>query len=449
MNTFDKIKELYWNNNFMSDRQKDVVFAKVKAIVKGKVDTNADDSMIKEYVTQVLNGQKLDNNFSVDYPVKKRIELTDEDAKLLAYYLPQYYPNKYNDAWWGKGSTEWTNVTKSVPQYLGQYQPRLPGELGFYDLRIQDNIYRQIELAKIYGIYGFCFYYYWFDGVRLLDLPFDNFVNDETIDYPFCINWINESWTKQWSGDSNLPLMEVVKTVESYKRFIESCYKLFEKDNYIKIDGKPVLLIYKPLDVPEAEKVISYWRNYVKEKLGVDLYLIATINKQGILREDFSVRGFDAISEFAPGPQLEYMEDITKQKQYVCGSFYGKVYDYKKLIEDKAYFKVTGNKLYRAVSPMWDNTARKMNKGLVLDGATPELYKTWLKDVIVETKNNKDLDDKLVFINAWNEWAEGTYLEPDLKWQYKYLEATKDAILEAREVSEKISEQQGGQTAVR
>lgn len=432
MNTFEKIKELYWDNNFMSDRQKEVVFAKVKAIVKGKVDTNIDDSMLKEYVTQVLNGQKLDNTFSIDYPVEKRIELTDEDPKLLAYYLPQYYPNKYNDVWWGKGSTEWTNVTKSVPQYLGQYQPRLPGELGFYDLRIQENIYRQIELAKIYGVYGFCFYYYWFDGVRLLDLPFDNFVSDESIDFPFCISWINESWTKQWSGDSNLPLMEVVKTADSYKRFIESCYKLFEKDNYIKVDGKPVLLIYKPLDIPNAEEVIDYWRNYVKEKLGMELYLIGTINKQGVLKEGFKVEGFDAVSEFAPGPQLEYMEDITKQKQYVCGSFYGKVYDYKKLIEDKAYFKVTGNKLYRAVSPMWDNTARKMNKGLVLDGATPELYKTWLKDVIVETKKNKVLDDKFVFINAWNEWAEGTYLEPDLKWQYKYLEATKDAILEVR-----------------
>ena len=434
MNTFEKIKELYWNNPLMNDKQKEIVFAKIKAMVKGKVDTKVDENLLKGYVSQILDGQKLDNIFSINYPVEKQINLTEEDPKLLAYYLPQYYPNKYNDEWWGKGSTEWTNVTKSVPQYLGQYQPRLPGELGFYDLRIQENIYRQIELAKIHGIYGFCFYYYWFDGVRLLDLPFDNFVNDIGINFPFCISWINESWTKQWSGDSNLPLMEVVKTTESYKSFIESCYKLFEKDNYIKVDGKPVLLIYKPLDIPGAEEVISYWRSYVKEKLGMDLYLIATINKQGILKEGFKVEGFDAVSEFAPGPQLEYMEDVTKHKQYICGSFYGKVYDYKKLIEDKAYFKVKGNKLYRAVSPMWDNTARKMNKGLILDGATPELYKTWLKDIIVETKNNNDLDDNIIFINAWNEWAEGTYLEPDLKWQYKYLEATKDAILVARDL---------------
>jgi len=390
--------------------------------------------LIKEYITQILDGQKLDNTFSIDYPIKRKIKLTEKDPKLIAYYLPQYYPNRYNDEWWGKGTTEWTNVTKSVPQYLGQYQPRLPGELGFYDLRIQENLYRQIELAKIYGIYVFCFYYYWFDGVRLLDLPFDNFINDETIDFPFCISWINESWTKQWSGDSNLPLVEVVNTSESYKRFIESCYKLFEKDNYIKIDGKLVLLIYKPLDIPETEKVISYWRGYVKEKLGVDLYLIATVNKPGILKDGFVVEGFDAISEFAPGPQLEYMKDITKQKEYICGSFYGRVYDYKKFVEGKAYFQVRASKLYRAISPMWDNTARKMNKGLILDGATPELYKDWLRDVIVETSNNKDLDDNFVFINAWNEWAEGTYLEPDLKWQYGYLEATKEAILEAREV---------------
>ena len=141
---------------------------------------------------------------------------------------------------------------------------------------------------------------------------------------------------------------------------------------------------------------------------------------------------YDALSEFSPGPHLKYMNDITNTKEYVCKTFYGKVYDYAEFVNNKRYFNTHYAKLYRAISPMWDNTARKKDKGMILDGATPELYKQWLKDIIIETKNNNNLDDKIIFINAWNEWAEGAYLEPDLKWQYGYLEATKQAIIETR-----------------
>lgn len=433
MTVFKVLKEIYWKNNFINDEQKEKIFYFIKGIIKGKISKkNISEDVNKEYIYQLLSIQEYNNNFSIKYPINQEKFLKPSDCKLLAYYLPQYYPDKHNNKWWGRGSTEWTNVSKSMPQYLGQYQPRLPGELGFYDLRVQENIYRQIELAEIYGIYGFCFYYYWFNGIRLLDLPFDNFINDKTIKFPFCICWVNESWTKQWSGSSNTPLIEVPKNVSSYKKFIESCYQLFEKENYITIDNKPILIIYKPFDVPERENVIEYWRSFVRRKLKKELYIIAAINTFGILEKTRYISGFDAVSEFAPGPQVKYMNDITKMKKFVCEEFYGKVYDYKEFIEHKKYFNIKADKLYRAISPMWDNTARKKNKGMILDGATPELYKRWLKDIIIETKNNKNLDDDIIFINAWNEWAEGAYLEPDLKWKYGYLEATRDAIIETR-----------------
>lgn len=434
MNTWEFIKSLYWKNTLFNEKQKEAIFYNVRSIIKGKQNKSntAKIESSDKYIEQILNIQNFNNEFSIEYPRLENKFLGDQDVKLLAYYLPQYYPDEHNNKWWGKGSTEWTNVSKSMPQYIGHYQPRLPGELGFYDLRVQDNIYRQIELAQIYGIYGFCFYYYWFNGVRLLDLPFDNFVNDKTIKFPFCICWVNETWTKQWSGTSYTPLIEIPNNTDCYKKFIESCYQLFEKGNYISIDNKPLLIVYKPLDMPNREEVIEYWRKFIKEKLNKELYIIGAINKGGIIEKNNKISGFDALSEFAPGPQRKYMRDITNTKNFVCKTFYGNIYDYKEFVDSKKYFCVKNEKLYRAISPMWDNTARKQDKGMILDGATPELYKQWLRDIIIETKNNKNLDDNIIFINAWNEWAEGAYLEPDLKWKYGYLEATRNAIIETR-----------------
>ena len=435
MSLLEKVKELYWNNFFMEDELKEEIFYKIRGFVRGKKTYKTNIDVLEDYIHGIIESQKLNILSFRDFPARSLVSLNNNDPKLIAYYLPQFYPNTYNDDWWGKGFTEWTNTTKAVPQYLGQYQPRLPGELGFYDLRIQNNIYRQIELAKIYGIYGFCFYYYWFDGLRLLDLPLSNYVEDKHIDFPFFICWINESWTKQWSGASCTILIEHKRTVDSYKKFIYSCIDLFSRKNYITINGKIVLNVYRPNNIPNIKYVIKYWREYVENKLGKELYLIATIGHHDEYRNNYIESGFDAISEFSPGPHWGLMNDITMDKQYLCEEFLGKVYDYRDFVINKKYFTYKNKKLYRAICPMWDNTARKMNKGLILDGATPDLYKQWLKDIIVETRENNNLDEKLIFINAWNEWAEGAYLEPDLKWKYGYLEATKDAILQAREMN--------------
>ncbi len=435
MSLWERAKNWYWNMPGLSDKEKEAFFYFVKGKIRGQQQGERGSGIYGEYVEELLAKQSLSNAFSIDYPREPQIERQAGDPKLLAYYLPQYYPDLHNNLWWGKGSTEWTNVSKAAAQYVGQYQPRYPGELGFYDLRLSENIHRQIELASYFGIYGFSFYYYWFDGERLLDLPFEKFVNDKEITFPFHICWVNESWTKQWEGASNTPLMLQNQSVESYKNFIKSCVHLFTKENYIRIHGRPLLSVYRPLDVPSPEEVTDYWREYVQKETGLELYLMGCIRTDAKkdYYADYKVLGFDACSEFAPGPQLPLMKEISATKKFVCDIFYGKVYDYKDFVEGKKYFDRKRDMCYRACVPMWDNTARKKNKGVILDGATPDLYRQWLTDIIVETKGNQTLDDQIIFINAWNEWAEGTYLEPDLRWKYGYLEATRDAILQARD----------------
>ncbi len=427
----DNLKDSFWNLPLSEQRKEKLYYILKESFKSDAIERKGQrNGLLEEYINQVLILQDLTNTFSIQYPREPQIQLEHDDPKLIAFYLPQYYPDPHNTKWWGRGSTEWTNVSKSMPQYLGHYQPRFPGELGFYDLRVMDNIYRQIELAKFYGVYGFCFYFYWFDGERLLDLPLNEFVNDETIDFPFSICWVNESWTRQWSGASEVPLLIQNPSEESYRAFIKACADLFTHSNYIKINGRPILTIYRPMRIPNAGKVIQYWRNYVKERTGLELYLIASLGtpEEANKSQKYIDEGFDACSEFAPGSYLDSLENVTQNKEFVCEVFQGKIYDYKEFVESKRYLRHSNKKIFSAVMPMWDNTPRKKNKGIILDGSTPDLYKQWLIDIIKETKENNIIDDRMIFINAWNEWAEGAYLEPDLKWKYEYLEATADAI---------------------
>ncbi|SMF53491.1 glycoside hydrolase family 99-like domain-containing protein [Paenibacillus barengoltzii] len=388
-----------------------------------------ENEQVKQYIDQILRIP--DKDLSEYVPITEvPYERLDGDSKIIAYYLTQFHPDPHNEAWWGKGVTEWNNVCRAVPQFAGHYQPRLPGELGFYDLRLRENLARQIELAQMYGVYGFSFYYYWFDGERLLERPLEMFLADQSLDFPFTLCWANENWTKRFDGTNTDILMEQPKSVESYKNVIHDMVRFLKDKRYITVKGKKMITVYRPALMPEPEVVLEYWRNYCRNEDVGELYIIAV--KENMVNLDLLGLGFDAISEFHPGTVYTNLKNITQDIEYIRKDFAGEVFDYKDLVENRRYFQYDLPKLYRAVMPMWDNTARRNNKGMIFQGSTPVLYKQWLKDVIQEGKKRSDLDDQMIFINAWNEWGEGAYLEPDKKYGYAYLQATKEAVEESR-----------------
>lgn len=388
---------------------------------------NAD---LSTFVTQVM---VLPNAKSEGYQDFRENVPVQTDTRLIAYYLTQFHPNPQNDSWWGKGTTEWTNVSKAVPQFPGHYQPRLPGELGYYDLRLRENMARQIELAKNYGVSTFCFYYYWFDGDRLLERPMNMFLQDKTLDMEFCICWANENWTKRFSGTNTDILMKVGETAESCINFIYDVVDVLNDSRYYCIDGKPVLVIYRPALIKETARVLKAWREVMRQRTGKELYIIAVQEKGD--DHDWCADGYDAETEFQPKRVNNISKDVTGQTDCVRGDFRGTICDYEDLVRNKKY-KIkqnAGKKVYPAVMPMWDNTARRNNNGLIYHGATPELYSLWLEDAIRDVKQNTRLEVPAVFINAWNEWGEGAYLEPDRYWGYAYLDATYEVLRKSEE----------------
>jgi len=432
------IKKVYWKLP-LSDNTKEAIIGSVRRKLRdrkqvhvsldaenpGAVDTTKDD-----YIKQILSSAKASGKEFVAESTSV-YQRKNGDAKIIAYYLTQFHPNPENDEWWGKGVTEWNNVCRAKPQFVGHAQPRLPGELGFYDLRIKENMLRQVELAKNYGVYGFSFYYYWFDGARLLERPLDLFLNNPDIDFPFSLCWANESWTRRFDGTCGEILMKQSDSVESYQAFIDSIISYMKDSRYIKVDGKPLLTIYRPSFIPACKEVLQTWRDKCRNAGLGEIHIVGV--KEHTWDHDLLALGFDAQSEFHPGTVFKHCNDITHNIKFVQPKFEGLVLDYEDIVVNKKYFKYDYKTLYRAVMPMWDNTARRDNKGMIFQNSSPLLYKTWLEDVIVAGNNRDDIEDNLIFINAWNEWGEGAYLEPDREYGYAFLQATRDAVESARD----------------
>jgi hypothetical protein len=352
--------------------------------------------------------------------------------RTIAIHLPQFYPTPENDAWWGKGFTEWTNVTKAKPLFNGHYQPHLPADMGFYDLRLEQSRADQAALAKQYGIDGFCYYHYWFNGKRILNEPVDRILALKKPDFPFMLCWANENWTRRWDGQDQEILMEQkYSDADDIDHIKWLCENAFSDERYITVDGAPVFSVYRSKLFPDTKKTIATWRNEAA-KLGFPRLYICGIQSMGANYLDPIEDGFDAAIEFQPDWEQLQKETLWWRFKYKFGLHNGKplIFDYEQIIKKMIARPTSKFKQYPCITPSWDNSARKKLNSVILKNATPKLYGAWLKNILGKfkpfTKN-----ENFVFINAWNEWAEGNHLEPCRKWGLGYLEETKKALDEA------------------
>ncbi|HCK82749.1 MAG TPA: glycoside hydrolase family 99-like domain-containing protein [Candidatus Competibacter sp.] len=346
-----------------------------------------------------------------------------DHVRLIAFYLPQYHPIPENDHWWGKGFTEWTNVTKAVPNFVDHYQPRLPADLGFYDLRVPEVREEQAALARRYGIYGFCYYYYWFAGKRLLNRPLDEVVQSGRPDFPFCVCWANENWSRRWDGLDAEILIAQEHSDEDDLNFIRTLEPALRDPRYIRIDGRPLLLVYQPGLLPDAARTATIWRHYCRDAGIGEPYLMA-VQSLGFTANPKNF-GFDAAVEFPPHAMSVLAE---RPEQMLNPDFRGRFYDYPATADFFMNRSPMPYPFFRTAMPSWDNTARRQDTSDIFLNSTPDRYQRWLQHLVRQARQLQSGEERIVFVNAWNEWAEGNYLEPDRKLGYRYLEATRSAL---------------------
>jgi len=360
------------------------------------------------------------NDFVADSPAPEGFL---PSVRLIAFYLPQFHPIPENDAWWGKGFTEWKNVSAAQTQFRGHYQPHLPGELGFYDLRTKEIQRRQVALAKQYGIGAFCFYFYWFNGKRLLELPVQEYRNDPMLDLPFCLCWANENWTRRWDGLDQEVLISQNYSPEDDLAFISHIADYMRDRRYLRVNGRPVLLVYRPSLLPDAKATARRWREWCSQHGLGELYLVYP---QSFETCDPIEYGFDAATEFPPN--LSDPPVITNSVEALNPNFGGIVYDWRVFVQRSRQYSTPHYKLFRGICPSWDNESRHRGRGTIFMHSSPEGYQEWLENAVADTRTRLQGDERLIFVNAWNEWAEGAHLEPDRRYGYAWLRATRAAL---------------------
>lgn len=346
--------------------------------------------------------------------------MIEEPVRLIAFYLPQYHPTPENDLWWGKGFTEWTSVAQARPLFPSHYQPQIPADLGFYDLRLPEARQAQADLAREYGIYGFCYYHYWMGGKRLLEYPFDRVLASGEPDFPFCLCWANEPWTRAWDGRSSDVLMAQEYSEEDDLNHIRWLAAALADRRYIRIGGKPLLLIYRANQLPNPLRTTTVWREEAR-RLGIGEIYLGRVESFPDEFCDPREIGMDAAIEFQPdGANLNPKLDDLIYRDH-------EVYDYDAFMQKQLRKPDPPYRRYSCVMPGWDNTPRRPMGARIFTGSSPPLYEQWLRAAIRKTRSSS-LDDKFVFVNAWNEWGESNHLEPDMVFGRQYLEATRRAL---------------------
>ncbi|GHU72236.1 hypothetical protein FACS189450_09660 [Spirochaetia bacterium] len=382
--------------------------------------------------------------------------------RIIAFYLPQYHPVPENDEWWGKGFTEWTNVAKAKPLFRGHYQPHIPADLGFYDLRLPVIREQQADMARDAGIEGFCYWHYWFgNGKQLLEKPFQEILNTGTPDFPFCLGWANETWsTKSWHNKSVLIkdkiLIEQIYSEEDYVKHFNYILPAFKDDRYITIDGKPLFVIFKPLGIPDSNKFIECWKKLAQENGLKGIHFVGVVDNlsfRKINETKFKIERPNNITKPSNYylPLLNKGFDAVNSRGYFRAELYLKGWFYRiiriglrrvfkisfllpidkyKQRDINKYLYVDEDKwenIYPTIIPNWDRTPRSGRQATVYTESTPDVFKEQIIKCLDLIKNKKD-EHKIIFLQSWNEWGEGNYVEPDLKYGNGFLKVLKDCI---------------------
>jgi lipopolysaccharide biosynthesis protein len=349
--------------------------------------------------------------------------------RVIAFYLPQYHPIPENDEWWGPGFTEWRNVAKARPLYRGHYQPHLPADLGFYDLRLPEVREAQAEMARTYGVEGFCYWHYWFAGRRILERPFNEVLLTRSPSFPFCLGWANQSWTGIWHGLSDKVLIaQTYPGPADYRAHFEALLPAFSDPRYLTVDGKPLFYVYGPMELPDAGQFVDIWQDLAFKAGFRGLYIVGEASEWW----DPGKSGFDAIVEKGLLPlqaQQPWSHPVKRLRwEWKTRAGLPTIYQYsdvwRALIEHRS---VSSVRRHPRLLPNWDNTPRSGKNGLVLQNSTPELFGRQVRAVVNVTAGEPP-EHRIAFLKSWNEWAEGNYVEPDLRFGRGYLEVLRAAV---------------------
>jgi hypothetical protein len=358
------------------------------------------------------------------------------ELRVIALYLPQFHSIPENDRWWGEGFTDWKNVRKAEPRFREHYQPHIPLGHVYYDLKESITRISQARLASEHGIYGFCYYHYWFNGRRLLEFPFNEILKNKNPQFPFCICWANENWTRRWDGRNSEILIAQHYSEEDSRQFICDLIPAFLDERYIRINGKPLVLVYRTGLLPTPKQTTEIWRDaMIKAGVG-EIYLVRVENFLDGLEPRPEDLGFDAAMEFAPywgllGRKAQGIKSIDQGVSDISADL--SIFDYDECAKCMLERPTPPYKLFRGVFPHWDNSPRRKHNPTIFINSTPAKYAYWLSLIAKQTIETQRGEERIVFINAWNEWGEGCHLEPDEKNGLEYLNATKLVLKQAND----------------
>jgi lipopolysaccharide biosynthesis protein len=353
-------------------------------------------------------------------------------TRVIALYLPQFHPVPENDAWWGKGFTEWTNTAKAKPLFRGHYQPHIPADLGFYDLRVPETREAQAAMAHRYGIEGFCYYHYWFAGRRVLERPFNEVLLSGAPDFPFCLCWANQTWSGVWHGARDRILIEQTYPGRAdHQAHFQALLPAFADPRYIRVEGKPIFLIYDPHDLPDTVETLALWR-----AMAVDAGLggLHIVGQSWSAAWNWTADGFDArVDQPALSRPWISRRQPVRWARNKLGIWWETwrglphIQHYQAFSDRQIPAATADDTFYPCLIHAWDNTPRSGRKGVVIKDATPELFRQLLNSTIQVLKDRPP-ERRLLFLKSWNEWAEGNHLEPDLKFGTRFLQAISEAL---------------------